>query len=732
MTSIPDDTDSKHSVRPPSTVLVYILLGVLMTTHGLLLLSQIVRSTPTLDEVAHLPAGQTYVEQATFRMYRHSPPLARWVAAVAAWPTHPELLYERTWKVDEPANHWRFAFEVIANNAMTAESRGKYLASFTWGRCAIALWSVLTIPFLFAWGSQWFGRWAGLLAATLWTLSPNILAHAGLVTTDLAATSAGLIACWTFSRWLDRPTWSTFASAGIALGVAQLVKFSSLWLYFIFAFWLAAMLVASLFRNRRSKMASMTTPSQTSTIEPSGQNTKRAKKSNTKGVVSSRELPIKNAETNSESVNASKASIRQSLLGFIAIVLVSIFVIDVGYLFEGVGSPLGEFPFLSQTLTRPRQLTDGPIPTSNNTTYRQVWQERTNRFQGTLLAYVPVPLPYHFVAGFDEQKFEAEGKYPMYLRGKFADPLPAPGAAGEAPPARRGWWYYYLYALAIKVPLSTWILLALAIPLAFIRPAIRSIVPLLYLALAPILAMSFLTDINLGLRYVLPALPFIFLLCGSLVAVGRPRWTYVVAGLAVLWNVGVIARIHPHELSYFNEIVGGPTEGRFHLIDSNIDWGQDLRGLARWLDEHPDWKKEVKIGYAGTISPEFEGIENYRLAPRDLRFVPDFRLLPWEKRSDTTTWGPLPGKYAISVNFERGMRFHTPCPLPQFVGYKGKLGNAALPGSWMIEVPSGSYAYFQHFTPRIEPGIGYSILLYDISKDDANRVRKEMGLLPLP
>ena len=664
MNQVSHDSDPSPSIRPPSMVFVLILLCLLMTIHGLLVYSQIIRSTPTLDEVAHLPAGQSYLEQQTFRMYRHSPPLARIVAALAAWPNRPDLIYDRTWKFDEPANHWRFAFEVIANNAATAESRERYLTSFDRGRCAIALWSVLTIPFLFAWGNQWFGRWAGLLAASLWTLSPNILAHAGLVTTDLAATSAGLIACWTFSRWLERPSWLTFGGAGFSLGIAELVKFSSLWLYFIFLFWLVFHLAASLLARRGFRTSSSAKPTDRAFSEkgPRGDKTRKDTKADSRSKESTNKLPAKTLPDNPSRSSDERIKLRQPVAGFVAIVLVSFLVIDAGYLFEGIGTPLGDFPFLSRTLTRPRQLSDGPIPTSNNMTYRQVWQDQVNRFQGTLLGRIPSPLPYHYIAGFDEQKFESEGKYPMYLRGKFADSIPPSGTKSDTASSRRGWWYYYVYALAIKVPLSTWVLFFLSIPYGLLRPARRSIVPLLYLALTPILAMSFLTDINLGLRYVLPSLPFIFLLCGSLIAVGRPRWTYVVAGLAILWNISAIARIHPHELSYFNELVGGPTEGRFHLIDSNIDWGQDLRGLARWLDEHPDWKKELRLGYAGTISPEFEGIENYRLAAARSPVCARFQAIALGESSRTPGMGSSSRQVCDQRQFRAGDAISYPMP----------------------------------------------------------------------
>ncbi len=250
--------------------------------------------------------------------------------------------------------------------------------------------------------SEWAGPGAGLVASALWALCPNIIAHASLVTTDLAATSAGVLFLYLFHRWQDHRTWTSLLAASLALGVAQWVKHSSLWLYFIVALWL---------------------------------------------------------------LFACLSSIRQSLtrcVGGVLIGIGSIFFLNAGYLFEGTGTPLGSFPFLSQTLTRP--LTSGEVnldvASTNNLTYRDIYARRVNRFRGTSLGWIPVPLPYHYLAGFDEQKFEAEGKYPMYLRGRFAEPITPPEKlpSVDAPPPRRGWSIYYPYALAIKVPVATWLL----------------------------------------------------------------------------------------------------------------------------------------------------------------------------------------------------------------------------------------------------------------------------------
>ncbi|MFO0948391.1 MAG: hypothetical protein U1D30_21135 [Planctomycetota bacterium] len=317
----------------------------------------------------------------------------------------------------------------------------------------------------------------------------------------------------------------------------------------------------------------------------------------------------------------------------------------------------------------------------------------------------------------------------MYLAGHSADEDNQENAH-----RRHGWWYYYLYAMAIKVPITTGILLGMSIVGATLWPLPRGpkLLPLWLLAGVPIAAISLLTDINIGLRYVLPAFPFFFLIASSVPQVPRPSWWNGAVVPLLLWNVVAVARIHPHELSYFNELVGGPAQARFHLIDSNVDWGQDLRGLARWLERHPDWRDQVRIAYMGSVPPEFEGISEYRLAPRDIRFVPPAMRLPWEKESDPTSYGPQPGKFAVSVNLERGMQFDVPCPIKQVSSILGQTPDALSATKQLIFSPRNAFAYFQHFTPTIVPEVGYSMLLYDISREDANRVRREMGLPLLP
>jgi len=67
--------------------------------------------------------------------------------------------------------------------------------------------------------------------------------------------------------------------------------------------------------------------------------------------------------------------------------------------------------------------------------------------------------------------------------------------------------------------------------------------------------------------------------------------------------------VYPHYLAYFNELAGGPAKGCESLVDSNLDWGQDLKGLKYWLDSH-HVDKPVYLGYFGMADPRYYGIQH--------------------------------------------------------------------------------------------------------------------------
>ncbi len=115
----------------------------------------------------------------------------------------------------------------------------------------------------------------------------------------------------------------------------------------------------------------------------------------------------------------------------------------------------------------------------------------------------------------------------------------------------------------------------------------------------------------------------------------RHRLGLVVLGL---WYVGASLSIYPHYLSYFNELAGGPTNGHKVLLDSNLDWGQDLKALKQWLDGNK--VRTIQILFFGAGYPKYYGIDD--LHSRD----------NVERRSIPTGDDiELPEHLAVSANF---------------------------------------------------------------------------------
>jgi len=352
-----------------------------------------------------------------------------------------------------------------------------------------------------------------------------------------------------------------------------------------------------------------------------------------------------------------------------AILILGLYVINTFYGFEGSFQRLGDFRFVSQSLGGDRER------------YVSVdW--RRNQFAHTHLAAVRVPLPTNYVLGIDVQKRDFERGLPSYLHGRWAD---------------RGWWYYYLYALAVKVPLGTWLLLLLALGVTLLgkgyNRSCRDEMVLLAPGVAIVVFVSSQTGFSIHSRYVLPALPFFFVWISKVgrVFLSRPpargrRLLAAAVIMALTWSVGSSLWGYPHSLSYFNELVGGPTNGGAHLLSSNIDWGQDLFYLKAWLDKHPRVRLDglaLSGSYSATLAGFFQ-----------TPFPPVFDMATSSQHAvaeSEDAGGPRPGWYALSVNY--------------------------------LYSRDGQYRYFLKCRPVAMAG--YSIYIYHITAADVARLRRQ-------
>jgi hypothetical protein len=215
------------------------------------------------------------------------------------------------------------------------------------------------------------------------------------------------------------------------------------------------------------------------------------------------------------------------------------------------------------------------------------------------------------------------------------------------------WWYYFPVAYLLKTPLPTLLLLGAAL-FAFVRrlqrrQATGSLGLFLLLPPAIYFLASSAAALNIGYRYLLPALPFVALFIAVSLGQRRLRQAQVRAVLVALIAVLGVRSVHvwPDFVSFFNLAAGG--DGWRLLADSNVDWGQDLPALARWQEDAAG-EQTLYLSYFGTAHPSAYGIR--------FRSLPTWDPGPEQEPRATQTFNPAdpaPGLYAISVNNLHGV-----------------------------------------------------------------------------
>jgi hypothetical protein len=187
-----------------------------------------------------------------------------------------------------------------------------------------------------------------------------------------------------------------------------------------------------------------------------------------------------------------------------------------------------------------------------------------------------------------------------------------------------GWWFYYIVVCLIKIPVG---ILVLAMGLGLVRRRLGFCFRLdeLYLAVPFLLVFIYFScfnNIQLGFRYLLPVYPLLFVLIGKYGEVLHRIAVRIAVGGLALWVVAGSVWIWPDYLAYFNELIGGPRQGYHWLGDSNLDWGQDLKGLGKFMVDHDI--KRIALSYFGTADPAHYGIDYLYLpsANSSLRYLP--------------------------------------------------------------------------------------------------------------
>jgi 4-amino-4-deoxy-L-arabinose transferase-like glycosyltransferase len=195
-----------------------------------------------------------------------------------------------------------------------------------------------------------------------------------------------------------------------------------------------------------------------------------------------------------------------------------------------------------------------------------------------------------------------------------------------------GVWYYFPVVFAVKTPTAILLSLLLLALGAFARFPVKPVSSPLsrirnarfewFVLTVPVIlyfASSLQSHINLGLRHILPIYPFLFVITAAALFQLRTRRFAKLFPIALFSVVAVAAaesvHVYPHYLAFFNTLAGGPVAGPKYLVDSNIDWGQDLKKLKIYLDERHI--SSVCLSYFGMAIPEYYGIHRTNLRSTD-------------------------------------------------------------------------------------------------------------------
>jgi Dolichyl-phosphate-mannose-protein mannosyltransferase/SEC-C motif len=238
--------------------------------------------------------------------------------------------------------------------------------------------------------------------------------------------------------------------------------------------------------------------------------------------------------------------------------------------------------------------------------------------------------PLLYVTGLNKVNADHRAGYNAYLHGELS----------------RRFYTYFVAAYLLKEPLATILLVAAGLVM-LLRSKYIAPLKKWFLLLTPavfLVAVTFLAD-DMGIRYIIPVLPFTYLLGGMALAAlfGKQlAWGRYAAAALCLWLIVEAAGIYPDHLSYFNEaacllespgrigVDGGSRCGPLWLDDSNVDWGQGLKQLRTWLDRNGNGRT-LRLSYFGSYAPESYGLKYQKVEPGEL------------------FGDPPPGLYAVSA-----------------------------------------------------------------------------------
>lgn len=433
------------------------------------------------------------------------------------------------------------------------------------GRMPVILLSILLGFFVFMWARELYGRKAGLFALALYVFDANIIAHSRFITTDLGVAATIFINLYFLWKFLKEPSKKGLLWVAITLAIALLTKFSAPILVVTYA-------IISLYLVIRPKPFE-------------------------KGAL------IFTRFFNSGTVRRFLGF----LITFLLAGLIALFIVWVVYII--------------QTINMPPDIYHRSIDAGIDATgVRDILHKVAN---------IPVLRALeHYILGFLMVSQHATSGHMSFLLGQISN----------------GWWYYYFVAFCVKTAVPTMLFMMFAgISWFSLREKDHKAKIVLLTPVFVLVGFALSTRLNLGIRYLLPIFPLLYVAVSfiaesvnlqdiKLLLKKKINFKTIFSAiffLLLIWYAVGSLRTYPYYLTYFNSLVGGPKNGMRYLTDSNLDWGQDMKRLANYVEEHNIDK--IRVDYFGGALPEYYLGDKY---------------ISWNENK-----APEKGYYAISVTY---------------------------------------------------------------------------------
>lgn len=650
--------DNDRPESSPLSRVQFALVVAFLAAFAILVLWHMRSTSPTHDETWHLTAGYTFLRWDDYRMSPDHPPLLRKWAALPLtfmnlWPTDADLgaenesfsvqAFKRAWigRIAMPEGAFgldQYFFYAIRDDALRRHGVDHpWLVPTTakldksdfhndpdrllfWGRLPMLAVGLLLGVLVFAWARELFGVNGALSALALYCFDPNFIAHGGLVTVDVGLTTFVFGAIYFFWRTCRDLTPIHVGFTALFLGLAIATKPTAVF---------AIPMLAALGLIR---------------------------------IVSAREWKVWPRLR----FNTATIGMRFAALASIAVIVaLGSYVVlwaSYGFRFSMAANP-GQAAEAESMLRANTEITFPNRPPGHppieDTIRRGAavrflmdrWPANAGPFQTTrgevaeAAKSAPIPfsgrvilfcarhhlLPEAFLFGFSG--YGTPMQRTSFLRGEYS---------------MNGFRDYFLWTFLYKTPEVTMIAIVAAMLVA-LRGGVRGWhLAFLLMPVAIYLFISVRSRINIGHRHILLIYPFLYVLCGCLAFVwmkwkpSARRWSVIAALVVLLLGLATAA---PHFLTYFNQLAGGPRSGHRHLVDSNLDWGQGLVALRRWLDAR-GIDEPIHLCYFGVAAPRYYIGPHINL-PGTFEFAPSVDF----------TEARLPGYIAISATNLEGAYF---------------------------------------------------------------------------